>query len=74
SDVETPDAGLTIVVDTPPAHTSGIGGSFVWNTNTQFTLTADGGYAGTDSFAYHVVDGSGASSATKTVTINNLSN
>lgn len=74
SDVETPDAGLTIVVDAPPAHTSGAGGSFVWNTNTQFTLTADTFYGGTDSFTYHVVDGNGGVSLTKTVTINNLSN
>lgn len=73
SDVETPDAGLTIVVDAGPAHT-GIGGSFVWNTNTQFTLTADPGYAGSDSFTYHVVDGNGGVSLTKTVTINNFFN
>lgn len=38
---ETPDAGLTIVVDTPPSHTS-ITGSFVWETNTRFKLQADG--------------------------------
>ncbi|MCK9272601.1 Ig-like domain-containing protein [Candidatus Gracilibacteria bacterium] len=71
SDVETPDAGLTIVVVTPPAHTS-LGGSFVWNTNTQFTITADIGYAGDDFFTYKVVDANGGESAVKTVTIQNL--
>lgn len=73
SDVETPTNALTIVVDTPPTL-PGAGGSFVWNTNTQFTYTAGAGYAGSDSFTYHVVDGAGVSSTTKTVTINNLSN
>jgi len=73
SDVETPNAGLTIVIDAPTVHT-GAGGSFVWNANTQFTITADVGYTGSDSFTYHVVDGGGGVSLTKTVTINSLNN
>ena len=65
SDAEDADSALTITVVSAPTH-----GSLVWSGN-QFTYTVSDnfGYAGPDSFTYHVTDTNSSTSTTKTVSI-----
>ena len=65
NDDDVDDVALTAVLVTPPAH-----GTLTLNPDGSFTFVPEPGYSGTDTFTYHVTDGTSASTpVTVTLTI-----